>query len=50
MPLAVSVTDGVAFGFITFALLKLATGRHRELDGLGYVFALLFLLRYAMAR
>jgi AGZA family xanthine/uracil permease-like MFS transporter len=50
MPLAVSVTDGVAFGFIAFALLKLATGRHRELDGLGYVFALLFLLRYAMAR
>jgi AGZA family xanthine/uracil permease-like MFS transporter len=47
MPLAVSVTDGLAFGFISFALLKLATGRRRELDGLGYVFAVLFLVRYA---
>jgi AGZA family xanthine/uracil permease-like MFS transporter len=47
MPLAVSITDGLAFGFIAFSLLKLATARHRELDWLGYVFALLFLLRYA---
>jgi AGZA family xanthine/uracil permease-like MFS transporter len=50
MPLAVSITDGLAFGFIAFALLKLATGRQRELDWLGYVFALLFLARYAMGR
>ena len=48
MPLSVSVTDGIAFGFIAYALLKLATGRARELDWLGYVFALLFLLRYAL--
>jgi AGZA family xanthine/uracil permease-like MFS transporter len=47
MPLAVSVTDGIAFGFIAYALLKLATGRWRELDGLGYLFAALFLVRYA---
>jgi AGZA family xanthine/uracil permease-like MFS transporter len=46
MPLAVSITDGIAFGFISFALLKLATGRAGELDWLGYVFAGLFLLRY----
>jgi AGZA family xanthine/uracil permease-like MFS transporter len=48
MPLAVSITDGIAFGFIAYALLKLATGRARELDWLGYVFAVLFLLRYAL--
>jgi AGZA family xanthine/uracil permease-like MFS transporter len=48
MPLSVSVTDGIAFGFIAYALLKLATGRARELDWLGYVFALLFLIRYAL--
>jgi AGZA family xanthine/uracil permease-like MFS transporter len=46
IPLAVSITDGIAFGFISFALLKLATGRARELDWLGYVFAGLFLVRY----
>jgi AGZA family xanthine/uracil permease-like MFS transporter len=47
MPLAVSITDGIAFGFIAYAVLKPATGRARELDWLTYVFALLFLLRYA---
>jgi adenine/guanine/hypoxanthine permease len=48
MPLAVSITDGIAFGFISYALLKSATGRARELDWLGYVFAAVFLLRYAL--
>jgi len=50
MPLAVSITDGLAFGFISYALLKIATGRHRELSGLGYLFAALFLARYAWQR
>ena len=48
MPLAVSITDGIAFGFVAYALLKLATGRTGELDWLGYVFAALFLARYAL--
>jgi AGZA family xanthine/uracil permease-like MFS transporter len=48
MPLAFSITDGIAFGFIAYALLKPATGRARELDALMYVFALLFVLRYAL--
>jgi AGZA family xanthine/uracil permease-like MFS transporter len=47
MPLAVSITDGIAFGFIAYALLKLAVGRGRDVDRLVYVFAALFLLRYA---
>ena len=44
MPLAVSITDGIAFGFIAYAALKVATGRHREAHALVYVFAVLFLL------
>jgi AGZA family xanthine/uracil permease-like MFS transporter len=47
MPLAVSITDGIAFGFIAHALLKLTTGRGREVNGLVYLFAALFLARYA---
>ena len=47
MPLAVSITDGIAFGFISYALLKIATGRAGEAHGLVYVFAVLFILRYA---
>jgi AGZA family xanthine/uracil permease-like MFS transporter len=46
MPLAVSITDGLAFGFISMAILKVATGRGRELDVVTYGIAGLFLLKY----
>jgi AGZA family xanthine/uracil permease-like MFS transporter len=46
MPLAVSITDGLAFGFISMAILKLATGRGRELDFVTYLFAALFVVKY----
>ena len=47
MPLAVSITDGIAFGFISYALLKAVTGRGREAHWLVYVSAALFVARYA---
>ena len=50
MPLAVSITEGVAFGLVAYATLKLATGRAREVHPLIYVFALLFIARYAFLR
>jgi AGZA family xanthine/uracil permease-like MFS transporter len=50
MPLSFSITDGIAFGIIAYAVLKLATGRRSELDWLGYTFAALFLFRYALPR
>lgn len=49
IPLAVSITDGIAFGFISAAVLMAATGRAKQLHTLVYVFAALFLLRYALA-
>jgi len=48
MPLAFSITDGIAFGFIAYAILKPATGRAGELDWIAYLFAALFVLRYAI--
>ena len=48
MPLTFSITDGIAFGFISYALLKLVTGRGREAHWLIYAFALLFIARYAV--
>ena len=48
MPLAFSITDGIAFGFIAYAILKPATGRGRELHWMGYLFAGLLALRYAL--
>ena len=50
MPLAVSITDGIAFGFISLSLLKLCTGRGREVHWLVHAFAALFLLRYVALR
>ena len=47
MPLSFSITDGIAFGFIAYAVLKPATGRGRDLSPLAYLFALLFVVRYA---
>jgi AGZA family xanthine/uracil permease-like MFS transporter len=46
MPLAVSITDGLAFGFISMAILKTATGRARDLHWGTYGIAGLFLLKY----
>jgi adenine/guanine/hypoxanthine permease len=46
MPFAFSITEGIAFGFISYALLKTVTGRGREVHILIYVFAVLFVIRY----
>ena len=50
MPFAFSITDGIALGFITYAILMLAVGRGREVHPLLYAFAALFVLRYALLR
>ena len=50
MPLAVSITEGMAFGLVAYAVLKLATGRGREVPALVYGFALVFLVRYMFLR
>ena len=46
MPLTFSITDGIAFGFISMALLKLISGREEELNWVVYVVALAFIGRY----
>ena len=48
MPVTFSITDGIAFGFISYALLKLVTGRWRDTHWLVYLFAALFVLRYVI--
>jgi len=47
MPFAFSIADGIAFGFIAYALLMGAAGRGREVHPLLYLFAALFVARYA---
>jgi AGZA family xanthine/uracil permease-like MFS transporter len=50
MPLAVSITEGVSFGLIAYAILKIASGRGREAHVLVYVFSVLLALRYIYLR
>ncbi|HJQ85419.1 MAG TPA: NCS2 family permease [Candidatus Binatia bacterium] len=49
MPFAFSIADGMAFGFIAYAILMTAAGRGREVHPLLAIFAALFLLRYALS-
>ena len=48
IPLTFSITDGIAFGFISYALLKVIAGRAKQAHWLVYVFAILFVVRYAL--
>jgi AGZA family xanthine/uracil permease-like MFS transporter len=46
IPLTYSIANGLAFGFTAFALLKLLSGRRREVNALVYALAALFILRF----
>jgi adenine/guanine/hypoxanthine permease len=47
IPFTFSITDGIAFGFITYVLLSFITGRRRKLHWLMILFTALFIIRYA---
>ncbi len=47
MPLTYSIANGVAFGFISYAGLKLFTGRARQVKAIVWIIAAIFLFRYA---
>jgi len=46
IPFSFRITEGIAFGFIAYALLKLAAGKRNEVPMLVWFFALIFLLRF----
>lgn len=47
MPMALSITEGIAFGFIAYSFIKLVKGKAAQTHWLVHLFAALFLLRYA---
>ncbi|CNH61094.1 NCS2 family permease [Yersinia pekkanenii] len=47
MPFSFSITEGIALGFISYCLMKLGTGRWREISPCVVVVALLFMLKIA---
>lgn len=50
MPLTFSITEGIAFGFIAFVLLKIVSRQWHRIPWPLYLFAALFLLRYMVGR
>ncbi|MFD8149858.1 NCS2 family permease [Streptomyces sp. NPDC059720] len=48
MPFTYSITNGIGMGFITFAVLRLAAGRGREVPPAMYVVAAVFAFYYLM--
>jgi adenine/guanine/hypoxanthine permease len=48
IPFTFSITDGIAFGFISYVLLSVVSGRYRKLHWLMILFTALFIVRYAV--
>jgi len=48
MPLTYSISNGIGFGFITFTLIKLLTGKGREVHWLMYIVSLAFAVDFAI--
>jgi AGZA family xanthine/uracil permease-like MFS transporter len=46
MPLTYSIADGLAFGFISYPIIKLICGKGKEVSWLMYILTALFILRY----
>lgn len=47
MPLTSSIATGIALGFISYPLMKIAKGKFKEVDPLVYLFAVLFFYQLA---
>lgn len=47
--LTYSITDGLAFGFISFVLIKIFTGKHKEIPVPMYIVSALFILMFAIS-
>jgi len=48
MPFTVSITEGIAFGFISYSILKLAAGKGKQVHWIIYAFSILFVFRYLL--
>lgn len=46
MPFCYSITEGISFGFISYALLKTVSGKSKEVHWVVYLFAVIFILHY----
>lgn len=48
MPLTFSIAQGLAFGFMSYTIIKLVTGRHKENNAVTYILTGLFILHFIL--
>ena len=48
MPFTYSIANGIAAGIIFYPIVKIATGKYKEVHPIVYVLALLFILRFTI--
>jgi AGZA family xanthine/uracil permease-like MFS transporter len=48
MPLAYSISEGIAFGMLSFVLIKLLSGKWKEISVMMYILAVFFILRHLL--
>lgn len=48
MPLTYSIANGFAFGFISYALLKLLSGRRREVSWMMWLISMVFIINFGL--
>lgn len=50
IPLSYSIADGLALGFISYAIIKAFSGRSHEISWLTYVLAIVLVLYFVFVR
>jgi AGZA family xanthine/uracil permease-like MFS transporter len=50
MPLAFSISEGIAFGLLTYVGLKVGSGKSKEVGPVTYVLAILFIFHFLFGR
>jgi adenine/guanine/hypoxanthine permease len=48
MPLTYSIAQGLAFGFMSYTVIKLLAGRHRDNNAVTYLLTILFILHFVV--
>lgn len=49
MPFAYSISDGIAFGFISYTIIKLVRGKGKEVSPVLYIISILFIIMYIVS-
>jgi len=48
MPLTYSIAQGLAFGFMSYTIIKLITGKHKENNPVMYILTILFIIHFIL--